>query len=200
MLLALALMAQDVTVNADANQAVTCGHAVVASRPAGGAPSGTTMLQAVYFMMAAAQADPVPGKRFLERTTDIAPLIFKEDKQSPAQFAATLTACDKRYPLARSTAPAKLPTDSFQRDLICAAASSYAFGILQGAGVTAKVDEYQRIQQGFLTRIPDTLLAERGIKDSDGIVGAMDNALASTTRIGNLETILVACARELDGK
>ena len=200
MLLILALMAQDVTLNADANQAVACGRAVVATRPANGAAPAGTMLRAVYFMMSAADSDPGTGKRFLERTTEIAPQVFQGSEQTPAQMTATLTACDKRFPLARSAAPAKLPANAFDRDMMCAAASSYAYGLLEGAGIADQVKDYQRVQEGFIARIPNNVLEAHGIADEPGIIGAMDIALRNTLRIGNLETIMQACTREIDGK
>lgn len=200
MLLALALMAQDVALNADAKQAVACGRAVIASGPATGAAPAGTMLRAVYFMMSAAQADPGTGKRFLERTTEVAPQVFQGSEQNPAQTTATLTACDKRFPLARSTAPAKLPANAFDRDIMCAAASSYAYGLLEGAGIADQVKDYQRVQEGFMARIPNAVLEAHGITDEPGIIGAMDTALRNTLRVGNLDTIMQACAREIDGK
>jgi len=196
MLFALALMAQDVTLNADATQAIGCGRAVIAASPSRSENAVTPMLQAVYFMMIAAQADPgKDGKRFLERTSDVAPSIFqKGGAQTP------LAACDKRYPMARSTAQVKLPANAFDRDMMCAAASSYAFGILSGAGIGDKVKDYERVQQGFVARIPDDVLKAHGISTEDTIIGAMDNALRGTLRVGNLEMIMQACTRELDGK
>lgn len=202
MLLALALMGQDMNLNADANRAVACGRAVTATRPASGDAAVGPTLHAVYFMMSAAQADPGtdPKKRFIERTTDIAPQVFRPGEQTAAQLTATLAACDKSFPLARSTAPVKLPANAFDRDMMCAATSSYAYGLLAGAGIADTVKDYQRVQEGFLKRIPDTVLAAHGITDEPGIIGAMDGALRNSLRIGNFGTIMQACTRELDGK
>lgn len=201
MLLALALLGQDVALNADANRAVACGRAVAATRPSSGDAAVPTMLHAVYFMMRAAQADPgKEGKRFLERTNEIAPQVFDPGQQTPAQANASLAACDKSFPLARSAAPAKLPANAFDRDILCTAASSYAYGLLEGAGIADSAGDYKRVQEGFIKRIPDGVLKAHGITDEPGIIGAMDGALRNSLSLGNLGSIMQACTREIDGK
>lgn len=210
MLLALALMGQslavqgvpqDMPLNANAMQAVTCGRAVMASAPAGQSLSETTLFHTLYFMMSAADSDPGTEKRYLDRVTELAPQMFSDaPKPSPAQLTATLATCDKTFPRWRSTAPLKLPAKGYDRDMMCGAVASYASGFLQSAGIMTNLDEYKRLQQGFIARVPDSLLKQRGIVDQDTVNNALEAALRGSLRVGNLNMLLPACTRELDGK
>lgn len=195
------LMGQDISLNADATQAAGCGQALGAVAPADSSAAISTMLQRVYFIMSAADADPgKEGKRFLDRVGEIAPAVFDKDAPAAPQAKATLAACDKRYPLARSTTSVKLPGDAFDRDLLCVSASAFSFGILSGADLGDQVKDYERVQDAYVGRISDGIFAAHGLNTDEEINAKMDNVLRSSLRIGNLQTIMAACTRNLDAK
>lgn len=200
MLLALAMMAQDVPLNAQATEALGCGRAVVASLPDAGDQRATGLLQAVYFMMSAADAHPVQGKLFLERAGDVGAQMFDGSAPPAANRDALLKRCDARYPLARGTAPVKLPSDPFQRDLLCVGASSYVMGIFQGATLPDLAKPYERLQLAYLERVPDSMFAQQGLTDENRVKEAMDGSLRNSLRIGNLDGITKACEQALKVK
>ena len=113
---------------------------------------------------------------------------------------ALLKRCDARYPLARGTAPVKLPSDPFQRDLLCVGASSYVMGIFQGATLPDLAKPYERLQLAYLERVPDSMFAQQGLTDENRVKEAMDGSLRNSLRIGNLDGITKACEQALKVK
>ena len=200
MLIALAMMAQDVPLNAQATEALQCGRTVIATLPTADSQRATGMFQAIYFMMSAAAAHPVQGKLFLERAGDLGPQIFDGSSPPTGERDAILKRCDARYPMARGAAAVKLPGDPFQRDLLCVGASSYVMGIFQGAQLADLAKPYERLQTAYLERVPDSVFAEHGLTGEDSVKEAMDTSLRNSLRIGNLDGITKACEQALKAK
>jgi hypothetical protein len=197
--IALAMLAQDVPLNAEASAAIECGRAVVATPPATPADAVSRTFQAVYFTMTAAAADPVKGLVFMDRTTNLAKVTFGDATLPGDRLNGILAQCDARYPLARGAAPAKLPADPFERDLMCMIATAYVTGIVRTTHLAMDLDRLERMQKGFLMRVPDPVLAAHGVNDATAETASND-VLQKTLRFGNLERVVQACSRELEGK
>lgn len=199
MLLALAMLAQDVPINAEASEALTCARAVTADYPANPDAAATVMLQSLYFVMRGANADPVKGRRFLDRAGDIGPRVA-EDVPAAAEIPAILARCDKSHPLARSTARVTLPADPFARDLLCIAVASYVIGALDGASLPGGIPELRRVQGVYFTRVSDNRLEQHGLSTAEEITDAMDAAMRGSLKLGNMEQINKACAEAVKVK
>jgi hypothetical protein len=198
MLIALAMMAQDMTLNPEGSAAMTCARASNAAAAPSEEEAITTMFGTIYFLMRAADADRA-GTGLVPRATALAPEMVK-NLPAAAERGAILAECDRRYPLARSTAPVKLPTDPYAHDLMCVAATSYFIGALNGSELPARVPEIRKIQSGYSDRLSDAQFAAHGVTTQDNYNNALGESLRATLRIGNLEQVVKACISDLPGR
>lgn len=199
MLLALALFAQDIPLNAPATEAVKCAQGLAGTLE-DSPDQARVLVQAFYFMMRAAEADPgTDGKNFLDRTTEISADLFA---RRPLRDANLLKQCDARYPLSRRTTAAQLPAPGFDRDLMCLSVSSLLTGILQGANAnggngTLPDLDLDGVIGGYTKRIPNSLLDQRNIVTDEQVNSAMAGSLRASLGFGNLEAVARACAAAL---
>lgn len=204
MLLTLAAFAQAPALEADpARAGMTCGAAAAAT-----ASEATVRLtvQASYFVMQSARADR-QGRPFLER--------FEEMMRSLAVHAgelvrsgrlangggAVLAECDRRFPLARSTAPARLPADPLRRDLMCLGVISFLEGAAREGptGGTPTHDEIVRAQAAYTALLDDERMTGAGLADEAEAMRAVGELTAESLDLGNTEMVSRACMARLEG-
>ena len=114
MLTLFALMLQTVALDADtAKAARTCAQALVIAGTGTESPMRLTS-HFTHMAMQAAKAEGVSAN-FFERLNPLSDEIGKESTVSLDGAKALAPMCDRRFPLARSTAPARLPADPFRR-------------------------------------------------------------------------------------
>lgn len=191
MLLALALYAQDIPLNAPATEAVKCAQALSATFETS-AEKGRVMTQSFYFLMRAAEADPgKDGKNLIDRTGDVAK-IFARDR--PTANAALLAQCDQRQPLARANGPSRLPAPGFDRDLMCVSVASYLGGLLEGSQLTLPGLDLKAIGDRYADRIPNSVLDQRNIRTDKEMSDALAAGLRASLNFGNMEAVARACA------
>jgi hypothetical protein len=193
MLIAAALIQAAPTLEADPYQAaLQCRQAIVT-----GIQSLPIEISAQfsYFTMAAARAMPGESGYFERMRAVMAPNV------GPAQLApevarALVVACDQRFPLARRTGPVTLPTDPFQRDLMCAGVTSTLSGTARGYGErTGDVAPFRRLQSLTMRfqALVMTGMAERGMTDPSAQRRAIGEAMFASLDIGNQDVIANAC-------
>ena len=205
LLLTLAAFAQGPALEANTVEAgKTCGATAAAT-----ASAATVRLtvQASYFVMHSARADQ-QGKPFLER--------FEEIMQSLASHAETLVQsgrlangggdrilaeCDRRFPLARSTVPVRLPADPLRRDLMCLGVVSFLEGASrQGpTGGTPTHDEMLRAQAAYTELLHDERMQAAGLGEEEAAMRAVGELTAESLELGNTEMVSRACLAQLAG-
>ena len=204
LLLTLAAFAQGPALETSTFEAgKTCGAAAAAT-----ASEATVRLtvQASYFVMHSARADP-QGKPFLTR--------FEEVMRSLADHAgalaqsgrlangggAILAECDRRFPLARSTAPARLPADPLRRDLMCLGVVSFLEGASrQGpTGGTPTHDEMVRAQAAYTALLDDERMRAAGLGEEEAAMRRVGELTAESLELGNTEMVSRACMARLEG-
>jgi hypothetical protein len=149
--------------------------------------------QVSFFMMLAAKSDPA-GKPFFDRVNEMAP---RPDAGVAAAAQALLKLCDQRFPLARSAAPARLPSDPFERDVMCFG----TLALLQGAaeqygedfGDSAPLGRVKAAFEPMAAKMTDAVLATHGMKDEAQFTAYMGDRLKDSLLIGNPETVAKAC-------
>ena len=107
--------------------------------------------------------------------------------------------CDRNYPLARSTAPARLPTDPFERDLMCLGTVSFLEGVSresQPGGAPAR-EEILSAQQAYIALLPDTRTRAAGLPDTAAVTARVGELLDRSIDFGNTEMVSRACIAAL---
>lgn len=193
MLLALlALTAQNAVVTTEpAKAAMACATSAVVVSPATDSEL-RKVSQFMYFAMQAAKAEP-GDKPYILRLGEIAGSVDKSQIPAAEAAAATIAGCDRSFPLARSTAPARLPVDPFARDMMCMGVLS----LLQGATEQAEVDTLNKAVNASLAKVMERLsedvLTKRGLTTEEAVLGAMGDQVKASLPIGNPETVARAC-------
>lgn len=149
--------------------------------------------QVSYFMMLAAKADPA-GKPFLDRVNDLVP---QPDETLSKTAPVLIKQCDQRFPLARSQAPVKLPSDPFQRDVMCFG----TLALLQGAAQqmeedfqdSAPLTRVKAVFEPLAARMTDDLLTKHGMNDEKAFTTYMGDRLKDSLALGNPESVGKAC-------
>ncbi|WP_404338910.1 hypothetical protein AB2M62_07255 [Sphingomonas sp. MMS12-HWE2-04] len=149
--------------------------------------------QVSFFMMTAAKADPA-GKSFLDRVNDLVP---QPDPKIAAVASALLKQCDQRFPQARSMAPVKLPSDPFQRDVMCFG----TLALLQGAAQQFETDfkdsaplgRVKAVFEPLAARMTDDVLTKHGMNSEAAFTTYMGDRLKDSLALGNPETVGKAC-------
>ncbi len=196
MLTLLALVAQTATLGTPvADNAMKCGMAsilVAASEK----PQLRETSHFMYFVMQAAKAAPT-DKPFVERVGELAGTAAQTVPIEPETSAATATACDRTYPMARTTVAPRLPANAFDRDVMCMGTLSMLKGAADemskdgtDAGAAKRIDA---ALASIAQRLDDAALAKRGMTTEGAFIVAMGDQLKASLAIGNPLTIARAC-------
>lgn len=195
--LSLALFAQSATLDTDTGKAAgQCNRALAADMGTARLATLRGFAQATYLGMSVAKAEGVKdnfSKRTFEMLFDARDAAAKDPKPTPALLAA----CDARFPFARSTVPAKLPQDAFDRDLTCVGALSFLVAGAESWGreKSAVRAEYQPYFDSLTTRISKNPRTNTALGEQGSFAGAVNNALRISLDTGNLEALLLSCRK-----
>jgi len=198
MLTLFALMLQTATLDADtAKAAMTCAQAITISDAAAKSPMQLTS-QFTHLMMQSAKAKP-EGK-FFDQLNKLSESASSGTPLTPEQAKPLVAACDTRFPLARSSAPARLPTDAFRRDVLCFGTLS----VLQGAaeeiaktGSDAELVKVRAALKPLSEKLTDAELNKRGLASDDKFLTLLSNEMIASITIGNPLTVAAACGLKL---
>ena len=182
---------------------MTCGAGAAAT-----ADEATVRLtvQASYFVMQATRVDRL-GKPFLERFEEMmgelaghAGELVRSGRIADGG-AAILAECDRRFPLARSTAPVRLPSDPLRRDLMCLGVVSFLEGASrEGAtGGTPTHDEMVRAQAAYTALLDDDRMRGAGLGEEEDAMRVVGELTADSLELGNTEMVSRACMARLEG-
>lgn len=194
MLLAFALLAQTATLDSDPSKAaLTCAMAVAIADASVGPMRITSEVS--HFVMHAAKADP-GTKPFLDRVGELADLAGAGSQTN--DFAkAVMPECDKRFPLARGVRTVRLPSDPFDRDVMCFGVLSLLKGaasqLEEDNGDAGPLDKIATALTPVSDRLTDAALKAHGISSEDGFSLAMGNQLKASLALGNTESVARAC-------
>ncbi|MCW3849208.1 hypothetical protein OF829_18375 [Sphingomonas sp. LB-2] len=198
-LLALAMMAQDAPLNAEAERAMGCASAVAGSH-AGEAdpPLLKITAQFSYYVMVAAKADPGGGP-YVDRVNALVAVVQGRPVPSQAAAQSRMAECDRLYPLARTDAAVTLPADAYQRSLTCYGSVMVMYGAALGLDRMGKGKaELQRVSPAFdyySAQAPD-LMRQHGIT-ATGTGAELDRVMQASLAIGNSYAITERCIAQL---
>jgi hypothetical protein len=195
MLSLFALMLQTTTLDADtAKAAMTCAQAVTIADSPNRSPLRLTS-QFTYLAMQSAKAKPGTGS-FFDQLNTLSAQAGAGSPVTPEQARLLAPLCDKRFPLARSDAPARLPSDPFRRDMLCFGTLS----VLQGAaeeiekgGGDSGLKKIQAALAPLTDKMTDEELKKRGLGADDAFLKALGTEMIGSLTIGNPLTIGAAC-------
>lgn len=195
MMTLFALMLQTATLDADNGKAArTCAQALVIAGTGTESPMRLTS-HFTYMAMHAARAEGAGAKLF-ERLNTLSDEISKQAMLSPDDARLLAPQCDKRFPLARSTAPVRLPADSFRRDTLCFGTLS----LLQGAaeelrkeGDSAALDKIAAWLKPLSDKMTDAELRKRGLASEGAFMKALSDEMNASIDSGNPLAIAAAC-------
>lgn len=189
-----ALLQQAPALDADTYRAaMTCRTA--GSVEAVNARSLPMMAEVAYFTMIAARETNGPGS-VMDRMDRINSDASPAAGVTPGNSAALMAACLRRFPLARRSTPAPLPAGAFERDVMCAGALSVMVGMAEGMRMHFNdSSDYDRLMplMGPYTSRAEARMAERGVTDEATMRREVDDQLAATLDLGNLDAIVRAC-------
>ncbi|MCX8476228.1 MAG: hypothetical protein MT490_10575 [Sphingomonas sp.] len=195
MLTLFALSLQTATLDADgAKAARTCAQTLVIAGTGTESPMRLTS-QFTHMAMHAAKAEGV-GASFFERLNTLSEEIGKEPTVSLESAKVLAPQCDRRFPLARSTAPARLPKDPFRRDVLCFGTLS----LLQGAaeelskdGDSTALDKIAAKLKPLSDKLTDDELKKRGLGSDDAFLKLLSDEMLASIGAGNPLAVAVAC-------
>ena len=198
MLTMFALMLQTATLDADAAKAaITCAQAVTIADAGTRSPMQLTS-QFTYLMMQAAKAKP--EGTFFEQISQLSQSTAAAARMSPDQAKPLAPVCNARFPIARSAALARLPSDPFRRDVLCFSTLS----VLQGAaeeiakeGDDAASAKIKAAIEPLTARLNDAELKKRGLDVDQKFTKVMGDEMLASLPIGNPLTIAAACGVSL---
>lgn len=195
MLTLFALMLQTATLDADnAKAARTCAQALVIAGTGTESPMRLTS-QFTHMAMHAAKAEGA-GANFFERLNTLSDEIGKEPTVSLESARALAPQCDRRFPLARGTAPARLPADPFRRDVLCFGTLS----LLQGAaeelrkdGDSATLGKIAAKLKPLSDKLTDDELKRRGLGSDGAFLKLLSDEMLASIGTGSPLTVANAC-------
>jgi hypothetical protein len=192
MLLALALIAQEVQLEAgDHEAALTCAAALRANVAR---PTVEQVLPALYFIvLAASEGDPATMK---ERMVPMTLAAADRTAAIKDKAGALVDRCRQRFPLAWKSTPAALPANRFQRAVMCTVTSASYFGMVRDGKVEAPPGEAARAEarfERFTALVTPGLASANGVRSADQIPAAFSRAFTASLKLGNLQGILSAC-------
>ena len=195
MLSLFALMLQTTTLDADpAKAAMTCAQAVTIADSSTRSPLQLTS-QFSYLAMQSAKAKPGTGT-FFDQLNTLSSQASTGVTLTPEQAKPLVPQCDRRFPLARSTAPVRLPSDPFRRDMLCFGTLSVLQGAaeeIQKGGGDSGLTKIQAALKPLTDRLTDEDLKKRGLDADDAFIKALGNEMIGSLSIGNVLTIAAAC-------
>lgn len=195
MLTMLALALQTPTLEADnAKAAMTCARAVSIADSPTKSPLQLTS-QFTHLAMQSAKAKPGTGS-FFDQLNTLSEQAGKAGALTPEQAKALAPLCDRRFPIARSSAPARLPADPFRRDLLCFGTLSVLQGAAEEIAKNGSDSDLVKIRAALspLTgRMTDAELKKRGFGADDAFVKALGDEMLGSLASGNPMTIAAAC-------
>jgi hypothetical protein len=195
MLTMLALALQTPTLEADnAKAAMTCARAVSIADSPTKSPLQLTS-QFTHLAMQSAKAKPGTGS-FFDQLNTLSEQAGKAGALTPEQANALAPLCDRRFPIARSSAPARLPADPFRRDLLCFGTLSVLQGAAEEIAKNGSDSDLVKIRAALspLTgRMTDAELKKRGFAADDAFVKALGDEMLGSLASGNPMTIAAAC-------
>jgi hypothetical protein len=195
MLTMLALALQTPTLEADnAKAAMTCARAVSIADSPTKSPLQLTS-QFTHLAMQSAKAKPGTGS-FFDQLNTLSEQAGKAGALTPEQAKALAPLCDRRFPIARSSAPARLPADPFRRDLLCFGTLSVLQGAAEEIAKNGSDSDLVKIRAALspLTgRMTDAELKKRGFDADDAFVKALGDEMLGSLASGNPMTIAAAC-------
>jgi len=195
MLTVLALMFQTATLDADnAKAAMTCAQAVTIVDSSSKSPLQLTS-QFTYLAMQSAKAKPGAGS-FFDQLNALSEQVGKDAALTPEQAKTLAPLCDKRFPIARSPAPARLPSAPFRRDMLCFGTLS----VLQGAaeeiakaGSDSQLTKIRAALTPLTDKMTDDALKKRGLASDGAFVKALGDEMLASLPVGNPMTVAAAC-------
>jgi len=182
--------------NQTAEDAMRCGASAIVTGLASSESQLRLTSHFMYFVMQAAKADP-GNKPFLLRVGELASSIDLSKVPTPEAASTLIADCDRTYPMARATATPRLPTDAFDRDVLCMGVLSLLRGAAEeirqadpGADLEQRIDA---VLGPIGSRLDDEALAKRGMADEDAFMAAMGDQLQASLTLGHPETVARAC-------
>ena len=202
-LLTLAAFAQAPTVAATTrDNAMTCAAATAF---VAGEATVRVNAQANYHVMEAARAD-LQGKPFTDRYRELMSQLGSYARPlvnggSMGRATEIVQECDRIHPLARGMAAATLPSDPFERDLMCLGVVSFleAMGRQMPPGGAPTHHEIMRAQEALAQRLPDSRTQAAGLNDTAAVMRRTGELLGRSVDFGNSEMVGRACLAELRG-
>jgi hypothetical protein len=198
MLTLFALMLQTATLDADtAKAAITCAKTFTVTDADTKSAMQLTS-QFTHLTMQAAKAKPEGS--FFEQLNKLSAQASAGPAMTAEQAKPFVPLCDRRFPLARGSAPAKLPSDSFRRDVLC-------FGVLsvmQGAaeeiaksGVDGGLTKIKAGLKPLTDKLTDDELKRRGLGSDGAFLKALGDEMLGALSSGNPITLSAACGVSL---
>ncbi len=194
MLIMLALLAQTATLDSDPSKAaLTCAMSVAIADASVGPMRITSEVS--HFVMQAAKVDP-GTKAFLDRVGELTDQAVSGN-QTPDFAKAVMPECDRRFPLARRIGTVRLPTDPFDRDVMCFGALALLKGaasqLEEDSGDAGPLDKIETALAPVSDRLTDAALKAHGIASDTGFAVAMGNQLKASLAFGNVESVAQTC-------
>ena len=160
--------------------------------------------QASYHVMQAARAD-LQGKSFTQRYQELMPQLASYARPlmpggaMAGRAPGIVLECDRIYPLARRMAAARLPSDAFDRDLMCLGVVSFLEGMGRDTspGGAPTHAETLRAQEAYIARLPDSRTQAAGLPDEAAVTRRVGELLDRSIDLGNSEMVGRACLAEL---
>jgi hypothetical protein len=189
-MLLLSLLQATPALDADPYQAgLICRAAIQAA----GHGSLRRAAQYSYFTVAAARA--MSGTTTYSERMEALTRVAAPASVTAPNAEALLDACDQRFPLARRTR-VTLPADAFERDLLCATATSFFAGLARGyqrhEGDGAPYVRARALAERFQGRL-DPQFAARGVTSIEAQRRTIDETMYAALETGNFEAITGAC-------
>lgn len=196
MLTMFALMLQTATLDTDtAKAAMQCAQAVTVADASIKSPMQLTS-QFTHLMMQSAKAKPSTGS-FFDQLNALSAQASSATPPTPEAAKLLAPLCDRRFPVTRSNAPARLPSDSFRRDVLCFGTLSVLQGAAEeiaksGDGDTGLV-KIRAALQPLTDKMTDEELKRRGLDGDNAFLKALSDEMIASIPAGNPLTIAAAC-------
>lgn len=190
MTMALALLAQTVTLEADPRAAAfTCGAAALAGAKE---PGIDQVVTGSYFALLVSK--DLPPEEVSSGAIDAIGTMAARSTTLRRDAKVLIAECRTRFPLAWAAGPVTLPAGDFERRMMCTAAAGTMAGI-----VGSQTPEGIRLVRRFGALVTDKELAARGVTSAADFGGQVGHMLAASTGLGNLRAILRGCEAAFPG-
>lgn len=190
--ISLALLAQSAPVDGDtAKAARQCARVYMAASVDKDPGDLRGFSQQLYLAMTVAKADGVT-KDFLPRSIQ----AMAEAAAPAADPAPSAASCDTRFPLARATAPAKLPADPADRDIMCLGTASMLAGVanrMADKGDKTLAEDVMPQLGRFMQRFEAARKTRNIGGDREAMTDAMTVSFRASLDRGNLDSLYQSC-------